>query len=446
MPEPPPDHPIAPRPLTLAGIFGAGLLARSLLLAYRLAALGVSVESLGGSDVPGWLGMARHFRFDFSYWLMGARPPLFPMLVALVYRLGGTTLAAAVLQIVLGALAPVLGALLAYRLLRATALPHPHRLAALAGVVMALDPASVSTSVTLLAEPLFNLLFLACLLSLTVFIQEERWRALWLAALWLAAAMFTRPTAIYFWLAAPLILAPLVRAWWRPALALAAVGLAVYLGWSARNLHYRGVFTYSLQTNFSLLFLRAISAEHLATGAATNDLQVAYVQHLYESVGDTESAALAVPEHFWRFLVADSPALYAEMGRLARQKLLQYWPYALLGTGVGAWRMFGLTRSLPGWFAPVELLYHALLYGLAIWGGWQAIRRKDWLLLLVTAIPIGYVSGLTLLSQTSAMDTRMRTPITAFIAILAVYGAGWGFLLVSDRWSQRSAGRGQQPD
>jgi hypothetical protein len=237
--------------------------------------------------------------------------------------------------------------------------------------------------------------------------------------------MFTRPTAIYFWLVAPLILAPLVRAWWRPALALAAVGLAVYLGWSARNLYYRGVFTYSLQTNFSLLFLRAISAEHLATGADTNDLQVAYVQHLYESVGDTESAALAVPEHFWRFLVADDPAIYAEMGRLARQKLLQYWPYAVLGTGVGAWRMFGLTTSLPGWFAPVELLYHALLYGLAVWGGWQAFRRKDWLLLLVTAIPILYVTGLTLLSQTSAMDTRMRTPITAFIAILAVYGAGW---------------------
>ena len=64
-------------------------------------------------------------------------------------------------------------------------------------------------------------------------------------------------------------------------------------------------------------------------------------------------------------LVADDPAIYAEMGRLARQKLVQYWPYALLGTGVGAWRMFGLTRSLPGWFAPVELLYHALLYGLA---------------------------------------------------------------------------------
>jgi len=438
MPESTTDRALTPRPAALAGIFGVGLLARGLLLAYRLAVVGTPVESLGGSDVPGWLGMARHFSFDFSYWLMGNRPPLYPMLVALVYRLGGTTLAAAILQIVLGALTPVLGALLAYRLLRATALPHPHRLAVAAGIVMALDPASVSTSATLLAEPLFNLLFLACLLSLTAFIQEERWQALALAALWLAGAMFTRPTAIYFWLAAPLILIPLMRAWWRPALALAAVGLAVYLGWSARNLHYRGVFTYSLQPNFSLLFLRALSAEHLATGASTDDLQVAYVQHLYESVGDFESAALAVPEHFWRFHVADDPAIYAEMGRFARQKLLQYWPYALLGTGVGAWRMFGVTTSLPGWFMPVELLYHALLYGLAAWGCWQAIRRKDWLLLLVTVVPILYISGLTLVSQTSAMDTRMRTPITAFIVILAVYGAGWLIQAIHQRSAQGS--------
>jgi 4-amino-4-deoxy-L-arabinose transferase-like glycosyltransferase len=425
MPESTPDQPQELRPPTLAGIFALGLLVRGLLLAYRLLVVGTPVRSLGGSDVAGWLGMASHFRFDFSYWLMGARPPLFPMMVALIRHLGGSTLAVVIVQIILGALTAVLGALLADRLLRATALPNPHRLAVIAGIIIALDPASVSTSATLLAEPLFNLLFVACLLSLTIFIQENRWRALILAALWLAAAMFTRPTAIYFWLVAPLILAPLVRAWWRPALALAAVGLAVYLGWSARNLHYRGVFTYSLQTNFSLLFLRAISAEHLATGADTNDLQVAYVQHLYQSVGDTESAELAVPEHFWRFLVADSPALYAEMGRMARQKLLQYWPYAVLGTGVGAWRMFGLTTSLPGWFKPIELLYHVLLYGFATWGFWGAFRRKDWLLLLVTAIPILYVTGLTLLSQTSAMDTRMRTPITAFIAILAVYGAGW---------------------
>lgn len=425
------------------GVFGLSLLARGSLLAVRLGIEGVSPRWLGGSDVPGWLGMASHLYLnrDLSYWLMGARPPLFPLTVALVYALGGTTLHAAILQAVFGALTPVLGFLLARRLFLRLDLPSPERLALLAGCVMALDPASVSASVALLAEPLFNLLFTACLLALTIFIQERRWQALAASALWMALAMLTRPTAIYFWLVAPLILIPLVREWWRPVLVLAAVGLAVYLGWSWRNLRYHGVFTYSLQTNFSLLFLRALSAEHLATGASPDDLQVAYVRDLYLGIGDTGSAELAAPEHFWRFLVADSPALYRQMGRMAREKLLRYWPYALLSTGVGAWRMFGITNSLPGRFRPFELVYHLLLYGLVVWGAWQAFRRRDWGILLLTLIPILYVTGLTLLAQTSAMDTRMRTPITAPLVILAVYGLG--------RLLRRSEGRqqpGQQSD
>jgi hypothetical protein len=406
-------------------VFALALAARGLLLYLRLAVQGTDPRWLGGSDVPGWLGMASHFsqHLDFSYWLLGARPPLYPLVVALVARLGGSYVHAAILQIVFGALAAALATLLARRLLvRGPGLPSPERLALIAGIVAALDPASVSADATLLADPVFNLLFVAFLLFLTRFVQEERWPDLALAALAMGLAMLTRATAIYLWLAAPLILIPLLRRWWRPALALAAVGLAVYLGWSVRNLAYRGVFTYSMQANFSLLFLRALSAEHLATGASTTDLEVQYVQQLYRSIGDEESAALAVPEHFWRFLVADDPRLYAEMGRMAPQKLVQYWPYALIGTGVGAWRMFGLTRALPGWFAPVELVYHAALYGLAACGAWRAFRRRDWELLLLTLVPILYVTGLTLAAQTSALDTRMRTAITAPLVILAMYG------------------------
>jgi hypothetical protein len=79
-----------------------------------------------------------------------------------------------------------------------------------------------------------------------------------LCGLWLALSMWTRNTSIYFWLVTPVIFFLLVRRWWQPSLALAGVGLAVLLGWSYRNLVYTGVFTYSLQTNFQLLFLRAV--------------------------------------------------------------------------------------------------------------------------------------------------------------------------------------------
>ncbi len=412
----------------LAGLFALSLVLRGLMLAYRLVSLQTPTNLLGGSDVPGWLGMASHFYyvspFDFSYYLLGARPPFYPMVLAGVYAIGGSQVHAAVLQVVFSAATVLLGYLLARRLLYQTELPSPEKLALIAGLVMACDPASVSTAATLLSEPLFNLLFTACLLSLTAFIQEERWRDLAPTAVWLALSMLTRPTAIYFWVVAPLMLIPFVKRWWRPALVLAVTGLVVYFSWTVVVWQNRGIFTYSTNGSFNLLFLRALSAEHLATGALTDDIQVEYVRTVYQNTGNDEAAALAVPEHFWRFMVPETPEEYAEVNRLAREKLIQYWPYALLGTGVGAWRMFALTTSLPHWFRPVELIYHLFLYGLMVWGGWQAFRRKDWQVMILTGLPILYMTGLTLVSQTSAMDSRMRTGISVPIIILAAYGLG----------------------
>jgi hypothetical protein len=421
-------------------VLGLALLARGLMLYSRLVIEGYPPENLIGSDVPGWLGAAVHLyrKRDLSYWLMGARPPLYPLSVAAVYALGGNNYHAAVLQALFGTLASVLGYVMAHRLLcRVKGMPRPERFALLAGIIMALDPASVSASTTLLSDPLYNLMFAACLLSLTAYIQEERPLDLAFSALWLALTMLTRPTAIYFWLAVPLITIPLMRRWWRPVVTLAAVGLAVYLGWSYRNLRYEGVFTYSMQANFSLLFLRAISAEHLATRAPMDELYTDYVRELYLSVGDVEAAENTVAEHFWKFLVADTPELYAAMGRLAFQKLARYWPYALLGTPIGVARLFGLTLHLPRWSIPFELAYHVLLYGMALGGAWQAFKRKDWELLAVVGIPLLYITGLTLTSQTSAMDTRMRTPITAQIVIFATYGLA----RMLEMWRARRAAR-----
>ncbi|MBN1119964.1 MAG: glycosyltransferase family 39 protein [Anaerolineae bacterium] len=392
---------------------------------YLLSGGSDAITAFGGSDVPGWLGMARHLNQvgDFSYWLMGLRPPLFPATVALVLRLGGNTVHAAILQTLFGVVTPVLGYLLALRLFsRSARIVNPHRLALLAGIVMAFDPASVSSSVVLLSEPLFNLLFIATLLHLTIFIQESRWWHLAFAALWLALAMLTRSTMIYFWAVAPFILVPLVKKWWRPALVLMVVSLGVYLGWSVRNLRYQGLYTYSTQANFSLLFLRAASAEHLATDIPMDDIYVTYVRELYQSVGDEESAAKAEAEDLWHFLVADSPEIYAAMGQMARAKLIEYWPAAIAATGIGAWRVLFVTNVFPGWFKPVEIAYHFLLYGLMLWGVWCSIRSRDWPLFLIAGVPIVYMIGLTLVAQTSAMDTRMRTPVSGPIIILAAYG------------------------
>lgn len=179
--------------------------------------------AFGGNDVRGWMTVAEHFFTvgDLSLPTLGSRPPLFPMTIALVLELGGDATHAALLQAVFGSLTAAVGYLFALRLLREIPdMPSPERYAFLAGLIMALDPVSIASTITLLSEPLFNLLFVACLLCLTATIQEQDWKFAVLAALWMALAMLTRPTMIAFWLVAPFMLMPFVRSWRLPALIL----------------------------------------------------------------------------------------------------------------------------------------------------------------------------------------------------------------------------------
>ncbi len=409
----------------------AAIVPRTGLLAYRVhqaEGLGLGLNAYGSSDVPGWLGAASHLtnHLDLSYWFFAARPPLFPFTVSLVFRSGGGPIAALVLQTVFSVMTAVVILWLAHEVFAMVpGLDHPESYTLAAGLVAALDPASVVFGVTLLAEPLFNLTFALCLYGIARHIRNRSLWMLLLAALALTASMLTRGTTIYFWVVTPLIFIPLVKDWWKPALALAAAGLLVYFGYSFRNLQYNGVYTYSLQTNFQLLFMRGLAAERFATDADPGTLQDSYAAQVYLLAGDEDAAANIEPGvTWWGMLAADSPEVYEAMGNLARQKLIEYWPYVILTTGIGFVRMFAVTGYFPAPVQAIEAIYHLALYGLTLLGAWRAYKGKSWALLLITVVPVLYITGLTMISQTSALDTRMRTPITASLAILSVYGAG----------------------
>lgn len=416
--------------LNALAIFVLSFALRLLFLAYKLdfdlsIVDQADMVQAGGSDAWGWLAYGLHFTTNgFSdYWMMAIRPPLYPLSAALVYALGGGHLAVAILQVVFGALTPVLGYFAARLLfLRLPSLNAPENWAFAAGLLIAVDPASVSAGATLLSEPLFNLMMTAFFLCLILYLVKQHWGWLALTALFMALSILARPTAIYIWLLMPFVFVPLVKQWWRPALALLIVGLGVSFAWSYRNLVERGVFTYSMQPNFTLLFLRALSAEYLATGASTDDIQKDYTYEVLTRVGEDVDRDALTSEDFWQFHAASSPEIYATMGEVARERLLQYWPFAAAGTFVGAWRMYALTLTLPTWTRPLEIIYHIGLYGLMLFGAWQSFRQRQWLLLLTCGMLIFYVTALTLVSQTSAMDTRMRSPVSAPIIILAVFG------------------------
>ena len=164
-----------------------------------------------------------------------------------------------------------------------------------------------------------------------------------------------------------------------------------------------------------------------------DDIYVTYVRELYLSVGDDKAVEKIESEDLWHFLVADSPEIYTAMGQMARAKLIEYWPAAIAATGIGAWRVLFVTNTFPSWFKPVEIAYHFLLYGLMLWGVWRSIRNRDWPTFLIAGVPIAYMIGLTLVAQTSAMDTRMRTPVSVPIIILATYGASMALAAIRDR-------------
>ncbi len=422
-------------------IFVIAFALRLLFLAYKLdfdlrIIDRADMLQAGGSDAWGWLAYGLHFTTSgvTDYWMMAIRPPLYPLSAALVYALGGGHTAVAILQVVFGALTPVVGYFTARLLFqRIESLQNPEAWAFGAGILMAVDPASVSAGATLLSEPLFNLMITVFLLCLIAYLVTERWSWLLLTSLFMALSMLARPTAIYIWLLMPLVFVPLVKQWWKPALLLLVVGIGVNFGWSYRNLVHRGVFTYSMQPNFTLLFLRALSAEYLATNASTDQIQIDYTFEVLTRIGEDVDRSDLNAESFWQFHAASSPEIYETMGQVARERLLQYWPYAAAGTVVGAWRMYALTLTLPAWSRPLEILYHAGLYSLMLAGTWFSFRRKNWLVLLTCGLLIFYVTGLTLASQTSAMDTRMRSPVSTPIIVLAVYG----FAILRDYVQQR---------
>jgi 4-amino-4-deoxy-L-arabinose transferase-like glycosyltransferase len=419
---------------------------RGWLLYYKLAVAGTPIRGLGSSDVEGWLGIASHIarKWDYSYWLLASRSPLFPTMLAVISALGGNLVHAAIVQVIIGALTVVLG----YRLaLRLTSGPGA---ALIAGLIMAVDLASVAYSASLLSEPLFNLLLVAGMLNLVIYLQAGTWPHALGAGLLLALATLARPTTLYFWLALGVVYALLDRRWRRGYALLAAPCLAAILGWCVHNYAQNGIFTFSTGSTFNLLFLRALSAEHLATGRDVGELRREYVAEIETRTGHPLGADQVGEEAFWGYLTQDDPRENHIMRQMALERFLRYPLAYLAATSIGLARMYGLTFYLPRMY-PLEVVYHIALYGAAVFGvilAWREVRprlrfspparlieslralRDDraWARLVICGLWIVYFTAVTLVSQTSALDTRMRTPLTAPLAILAGEGlwALWG--------------------
>jgi 4-amino-4-deoxy-L-arabinose transferase-like glycosyltransferase len=160
------------------------------------------------------------------------RPPLYPVVLASVYAVGGGQTAGRLLQALLGVAVVALIYMISERL-------WDRRVAAVAGAIAAVFPPLVLYSATLLTEPLFVLLVLAALLVTLEFRRGERLRWAIAAGVLSGLAALTRGNGILLVVAAGLgvwTMRPrFSRTALTPPLVVALVALVTVMPWVIRN-------------------------------------------------------------------------------------------------------------------------------------------------------------------------------------------------------------------
>ena len=91
---------------------------------------------------------------------------------------------------------------------------------------------------------------------------------------------------------------------------------------------------------------------------------------------------------------------------------------------IGLYRMYAFSAAYGSPYFP-EVAFNLGLYALAVVGAYHAWRKQQLLTGALHGLLICYLTLATLISQTSGMDTRMRTSITFALAILAPVGSTW---------------------
>ncbi|MBC7813635.1 MAG: hypothetical protein H7175_20935, partial [Burkholderiales bacterium] len=296
-----------------------------------------------------------------------------------------------------------------------------NRAALLAGVIVALDPASIVYSTYMGPEPLANLLLLAMAIGLLALLHTQRigptaaWAAFAGAAL--ALSSLARPASYMLWPLLALVLLIVRRRLWLAALTFAAVSAAGVFAWTAHNGAVFGNATFSTVGAYTQLYCRAASVEHFATNREMRPIYIDLNERVAERVGWEGEVTSGTRYEFY----AATPEIQSAMQSVAIEIFLKYPLWFVATLPIGLARMYGWTNTLPNWFTPIEIVWNIALYASAAWGMWGAFRRKQWTLFIGIGLMIAYYTLGTLWVANACMDTRMRSMLTPFLAVAAAY-------------------------
>jgi hypothetical protein len=388
-----------------------------LALLLRLALIGARYDNglshFQSGDYTLYRIGAEHIRDegDFSNSLFLLRTPLFPLVVTL---LGVDDLAVLIVNTLIGAgLAPL-------SVVLARQLGLTLKGAALAGVIVAVDPASITYSAWLGPEPLANVCLLIMLIALLHGVIDTPERAPWwgaAAGLAMGLSVLARPTPFLIWIGLAAWLLIRYRRRWVTIMVYALVSAAGIGGWIVHNGVVFDNPTVSSVGTYSLLYYRAASVEHWGSGDYMDTVYTRLSRQVEERLGrDTSQVDTNTRHTHYTGPYRHTAAMQAVALDTFRRYPLAY----LMTIPIGVGRMYGFTNLLPRAALLIELPWNLLLGLGTLAGLWIAYRQKRGLLLWACLLVGGYYNVATLLAQTSGMDTRMRSMLTPLMAILCV--------------------------
>lgn len=401
-----------------AAVIGVALAVRLLLAGIGA---GDPARLLHEPDSSGYLTLARNLA-DHGRFSLDAAPPLtpdhtrtpaYPALLALLVTLGGPlALAAAMAGAVLGAgtvAALVLGG-------ARIAGPTP---ALLAGLAVAVDPASAAYSAMVLTEAPFTLLLTLALLAFTAALASGGTGRLALASALLGVASLTRPIGVYLPLALGGAAALGGQRRWRWAAAATLTLLAgtalLTVPWALRNRLTGGGFALSSVPAINLYYHRAGAVVADASGTSREAARQRLRMRLEREAPESRDALMST----WGLqIIRSDPWRYTRLHLQGVLHMLGPDPtpvFQLLGwLGAGGEPPARRLAAWRGILAGEGLLLVAL-YATALAGVWRAARAGAWWLVAPAVVTIAYALAV----GGPEAYSRFRVPLMPCFAWLA---------------------------
>lgn len=344
------------------------------------------------------------------------RPPLYPVLLAALYKITGPSPAAArVLQAMLGGVIVWLVFPVARRYFTT-------QTAWWAAVATALNPFLIFLSGYMLTENLYIVVLLCLLLVVPSVGAVRSWRHAAAAGVLLAVASLARPTgfAVAEWFVVVYVLfaaVPLRERVTRTLVVVAALAI-VLMPWAVRN--YRAFDRFILfTTHGGITFYqgnnpRVLEVPQYRGNVAPLDQLPGHEELSRMTQIEREDAAWAMGKQFLRENKREVP-------RLLCNKFLRFWRFksdtGLSGIRSGWW--FSKDSALGRIAASLDIGFVYALVAIPLFVFGLVVTWRHWRVLL---LPYGLIVCHTAISLVFHGSLRMRSPIEPIIAIMAAEG------------------------